>query len=298
MQGSLNMKHPWGTLQHRQPDSHKGTYGRVAVIGGSTGMSGAVCLSATAALRSGAGLVTAVVPQSIQAIVASYEPSYMSVGLPCDSDGALVDSCVDWVSQIQSFNAVAIGPGLGAGVPAGRLLAEVLRSARCPVVVDADGLNQATRLGLLMQHRSPEATTVLTPHPGEFARMLGRPVAEVQSRRQELAVEFAGRCGMIVVLKGHQTIVTNGQEVYVNSTGNPGMATGGSGDVLTGIVAAQLASGMPPFAATCLAVHIHGLAGDLAAERLSQRGLIASDLLDYLGPAWRRLDVEAADSWL
>jgi NAD(P)H-hydrate epimerase len=157
------------------------------------------------------------------------------------------------------------------------------------VVLDADGLNIAAEHQLLTAH-DKASRLVLTPHPGEFARLSGLSISDINSRREQVAVNFAKQCQAVVVLKGAGTVVTDGEQVFTNTTGNPGMATGGTGDVLTGLLAAQLAQGLSPFDAACLAVHVHGLAGDLAAEQLSQRGMIASDLLTFLPQAWKQLE--------
>lgn len=277
-------------IPDRDSDGHKGTYGRVLVVGGSRGMSGSICLTATAALRGGAGLVTAAVPESIQAVVAGYEPSYMTVGLPAGQDGA-VDAVRDVKELVEGRDAVAVGPGLGQTRQVADLVLSLLNHADCPVVMDADALNVAAEYQIL-QHSSGNPTTILTPHPGEFARLTHRSISDVNSRREALAAEFAAANRCVVVLKGAGTVVTDGDRVYVNTTGNPGMATGGSGDVLTGIVAAQVGQGLPPFEAAVLAVYVHGLAGDLAAAEWSQRGLMASDLLCFLGAAWRKIQNE------
>jgi NAD(P)H-hydrate epimerase len=260
------------------------------MVTGSVGMSGAACLAATAALRGGAGLVFAAVPQSIQPIVAGFEPCYMTIGLPCDADGQLSHVPQTQIKELTTGkDAIAIGPGLGTSDHAAELVACLLQHATCPVVLDADGLNIAAEHQLLTAH-DKASRLVLTPHPGEFARLSGLSISDINSRREQVAVNFAKQCQAVVVLKGAGTVVTDGEQVFTNTTGNPGMATGGTGDVLTGLLAAQLAQGLSPFDAACLAVHVHGLAGDLAAEQLSQRGMIASDLLTFLPQAWKQLE--------
>ena len=274
-------------LPRRSRDSHKGNFGRILVIGGSTGMSGAVCLSATAALRGGAGLVTAAVPSSIQSIVASFEPSYMTVGLPCDDSGAI--NRPDGVLElIDGISAVAIGPGLGQSKEAADLVLSVLKHSTGPVVLDADALNVSAEFKIL-ENVDQLHRCVITPHPGEFSRLTGHATTEINERREELAVAFAAKHGVTVVLKGAGTVVTDGSRVYVNDTGNPGMATGGSGDVLTGLVASQLPERADLFEASVVAVRLHGIAGDLAAAEESERGVIASDLLRFIGAAWRKM---------
>jgi ADP-dependent NAD(P)H-hydrate dehydratase len=273
----------------RAADGHKGTFGKVVMIGGSVGMSGAICLAAVAALRSGSGLVTAAVPAAIQNIVASFEPCLMTIGLPDDSEaGLLALSDTRLQTLIQGRDAIGIGPGMGRNSAASQLLQDVLAQARCPVVVDADGLNIAAEKWMFADPRN--CPCVITPHPGEFSRLTGRSIVDIEKHREELAQEFAAAHRLIVALKGPGTIVTDGTRLYRNTTGNSGMGTGGSGDVLTGIVASLLGQGLPAFEATALAVHAHGVAGDVAAERFTQRGMIASDLLPCLPEAWRRLE--------
>lgn len=293
-------------LPGRPADGHKGTFGRVLIVGGSPGMSGAVCLSSVAALRSGSGLVTAAVPASIQSIVAAFEPSVMTAGLVSADDGTLIEPRRSVVKElVAGRDAIAVGPGLGCGRSTTKLLKLILEQATCPLVLDADALNLCAEHALLTTNRLT-VPCVITPHPGEFARLTSKTVDDVQRQREQLAAAFADQTGCVVVLKGpgpkpdltepmassalHTgTVVTDGSRVFRNSTGNAGMATGGSGDVLTGIVASLLGQGMPPLEAAALAVHVHGLAGDVAAERFTQRAMIASDLLTCLPDAWRRL---------
>ena len=273
----------------RPPDGHKGTFGKIAMIGGSVGMSGAICLASVAALRSGSGLVTAAVPTSIQNIVAIFEPCLMTIGLPDDSDAGLLALPENRVAALlQGRDAIGIGPGMGRSPAASQLLRDVLAQADCPVVVDADGLNIAAEFRMFSAPRNCQC--VITPHPGEFSRLTGRSIVDIEQHREELAQEFADTHQLVVALKGPGTIVTDGTRIYRNTTGNSGMGTGGSGDVLTGIVTSLLGQRLPAFEATALAVHAHGLAGDVAAERFTQRGMIASDLLPCLPEAWRRLE--------
>lgn len=275
-------------LPARPVDGHKGTFGRVLAIGGSPGMSGSISLTAAAALRGGAGLVTAAVPDSIQPIVAGFEPSYMTVALATDQHGQLGDQSVEVVRQIVAEkSAIAIGPGLGHSATASGLLLSVLKEAPCPVVIDADALNIAAECQIF-ERSGLAGDWVMTPHPGEFARLTGLSIAEVSRQRTEVAMEFAAVHGLCLVLKGAGTVVTDGQRLFINTTGNAGMATGGSGDVLTGLVAALIAQGADTFQAAAIGVFLHGLAGDIAAGRHSQPGLIASDLLRCIGEAWLR----------
>lgn len=276
-------------VPRRPADGHKGTFGRIIVIGGSIGMSGAVSLASVAALRTGSGLVTAAVPRAIQNVVAGIEPCVMTIGLKDDPESGLAEVPEETVvSLIDGRDALAIGPGLGKGSAAARLVESLLRLAKCPLVVDADGLNLAAEAHLFSRER--QCPCVITPHPGEFARLTGRSILEIEKHRDEIAQEFAESHSLVVALKGPGTIVTDGIRLFRNTTGNSGMGTGGSGDVLTGIVVSLLGQQLPAFEATALAVHAHGLAGDVAAEQFTERGMIASDLLKCLPEAWRRLE--------
>jgi NAD(P)H-hydrate epimerase len=277
----------------RRPDGHKGTYGRVLVVAGSRGMSGAAVLTGSAALRGGAGLVQVASPADVQPVVAAGNPCYLTAAVPQHADGTYSLSSIDEVLRLaKSADVLAIGPGLGDRPDVGELVRTVLLAAAdTPTVLDADGLNVLRPLPAELADRS--APLVLTPHPGEFARLLGVSVADVQADRQRLAAEFAGRWNAVVLLKGTGTVVTDGRRVYVNTTGNPGMATGGTGDVLTGLVAAFLGQGLDGFGAAALGAFVHGRAGDLAAAELGQLALTAADLLDYLPPALN--EPEASD---
>ncbi|MFO0937478.1 MAG: NAD(P)H-hydrate dehydratase [Gemmataceae bacterium] len=268
------------SLPPRKADSHKGTYGRVLIVAGSKGMSGAAVLCGSAALRSGAGLVTVACPPDIQDIVAAGNPCYMTVAIP-QTIGAhfgLV-SAAAVVDFAEGVNVLAVGPGLGNRPDVAELVQMILEAwPTQPLVLDADALN-VLNLASLTERTLP---AVLTPHPGEFARLLKISSSEVQNNRQALAVKFAQHHKVVLVLKGNGTIVTDGERVYRNDTGNPGMATGGSGDVLTGCIAALLGQGLPPFEAAVRGVWSHGKAGDMVAERTGQIGLIATDLIDAL----------------
>jgi NAD(P)H-hydrate epimerase len=272
----------------RPKTSHKGTFGSALVIAGSTGMSGAAVLSGLGALRSGAGLVFLAVPDAIQSIVAASEPSYLTIGLPSDTAGRIAgDAGIMLQQAAEGKSAVAIGPGLGQSDALQSVVTELYAKCELPLVVDADGLNLLARSKLnLGEKRAPR---ILTPHPGEFARLVDRTTGEVQEQREALAVELAARHQIVVVLKGQGTIITDGDSVAVNKTGNSGMSTGGTGDVLTGLIVGLLAQGMQPLDAARLGTHLHGLAGDLAALQHSEPGLIASDLPRFLGEAWKQV---------
>ncbi|MGI9427194.1 MAG: NAD(P)H-hydrate dehydratase [Bythopirellula sp.] len=284
---------PLPQLSPRDADSHKGDYGRVLIIGGSRGMAGAPALAGKAALRSGAGLVTLAVPRLIQSTVASFEPSYMTLGFGKPEDEALsLDSRQELSDCTQIMTVVALGPGLHRidELHTSQLVQELYAEVAGPMVVDADGLNAVAAHPIGLQ--SPGGPRILTPHPGEFQRLAGEPVERETNKRADQA---ANLCNIdpsgqtIVVLKGHRTIVTDGRQYAVNATGNPGMATGGTGDCLTGIITALVAQGLSPWGAARLGVHVHGLAGDLAAAQLGQVSSIASDLIDFLPTAFQQL---------
>ncbi len=274
-------------LPLRPVDAHKGTFGHVLVVAGSRGMSGAAVLCGTAALRGGAGTVQIAVPESIQSVVAMGQICATTVGLPATRQGQLAwSACELLVSLLRGANVLAVGPGLGRGPSIQRIVRALLAKADRPVVLDADGLNALAPL--TSDWRAP-CPMVLTPHPGEFARLVGAETTRVQEHRHDWAVAFAAHHHVVLVLKGYQTLVTDGQRLYVNRTGNAGMATGGSGDVLTGLIAALVGQGIPLFDAAQLGAYLHGLAGDLARDELGEASLMASDLLAHLPGAFRRL---------
>jgi ADP-dependent NAD(P)H-hydrate dehydratase len=277
---------PLPHLPPRKPDSHKGDYGHALLIGGSQGMAGSISLSGMACLRSGAGLVTVATADVCQPTVAGFEPSLMTVPLPSDEKGRIVAAALpELKTRCAAATAVACGPGLGRSDELTTLVATLYRELRQPLVVDADGLNAlATQPTALPHHAGPR---IFTPHPGEFARLSGQKNL-TREQQCEKATELAALWNVVIVLKGHQTFITDGRQQAVNHTGNPGMATAGTGDVLTGIVTGMLCQGLPPFEAAQLAVHLHGLAGDLAAEATGQVSLIASDLLRFLPQAIRQ----------
>jgi ADP-dependent NAD(P)H-hydrate dehydratase len=274
-------------LAPRAPDSNKGDFGKVLVVAGSRGMSGAAVLSGSAALRGGAGLVRVAVPLDVLSIVAAGNPCYITAPLPHDEQGRLAEGALaELLSLARAHTVLAVGPGLGRSPGITALLSALLGQVETPVVLDADGLNAFDEHPeRLRRHKAP---LILTPHPGEFARLVGLEIRAVQARRQSLAVRYAAAAGAVLVLKGYGTLVTDGKRVYRNETGNAGMATAGSGDVLTGLVAALLGQGLEPFAAAQLGVYLHGLAGDLARDEVGEPSLIASDLLHYLPRAFLR----------
>lgn len=269
----------------RAADSHKGTYGHLLTVTGSDGMAGAARLCAEAALRCGVGLVTAALPRSIYPIFAAALPE--AVCLPLDSADATAQMAVR--VKAKAATAVVLGCGLGRTPAAEELVWDVLTHGDTPLVLDADGINAvAMHIDRLKTIRRP---LVLTPHPAEMARLIGGTVADVQAHRATVARTFAEEYGVTLVLKGHETVIASPHRaLLLNPTGNPGMATGGSGDVLSGMLGAFLAQGMEPWAAAMCAVYLHGAAGDRAAEKVSQHAMLPRDIIDALGETF--LDLE------
>jgi NAD(P)H-hydrate epimerase len=279
-------------LAPRRPDSNKGTYGRILVMAGSRGMSGAAVLCASAALRGGAGLVKVATPRDVWPLVAVGNVCSMTMPLDDDEMGRFSPAALTQLLEAaKGSDVVALGPGIGRSPQLTALVSEVVRQVAAPLVLDADGLNACADRSQILEERA--GPTVITPHPGEFGRLLRKTVAEVQANREGLALDFAHRHHLVVLLKGHCTLVTDGDQIYVNATGNPGMATAGAGDVLTGLIAALLGQGLSPFAAAQLGAHIHGLAGDLARAELGEEGLVATDLVEYLPRALKQYRASA-----
>jgi NAD(P)H-hydrate epimerase len=272
---------PLPRLAPRPADSNKGDFGRALLVGGSRGMSGAIAMAGLSTLRGGAGLVTLAVPQSVQNTVAGFSPCFMTHAL-ADANGQFTTAAAAEVIEFgKPATILALGPGLGRSAQLTAFVQQIYRDIDKPMVVDADALFALAEGPAVLSN--PGGPRVLTPHPGEFARFTGKLPKGAQ--RMPAAAELARRDASgntVVVLKGHQTVVTDGTRYSLNHTGNPGMATGGSGDVLTGIVTALLCQSLTPFDAARLAVHIHGLAGDLAAAKLGQVSLIATDLIEFL----------------
>jgi NAD(P)H-hydrate epimerase len=263
-------------LPQRDPMAHKGDFGRVLLICGSRGYTGAAALSALGCLRSGAGLVYLAVPECIYAIeaVKLTEPIVLPV---CDKHGTISTEAVKEIcGLLPKMDAVLIGPGLGQSEGTLSVLTAVLENFQGPVVVDADGINLLSQhIGLLRRRNYP---TVLTPHEGEFLRLL----PEYRGERLKNATEFAREYRCIMVLKGHETLITDGNICYRNTTGNPGMAVGGSGDVLAGMIVSLIGQGIDPLQASAAGVWLHGAAGDKSAARIGQYGMLPSDLLEDL----------------
>ena len=273
----------------RAKDAHKGTFGHTLVIAGSAGFTGAAYLTSQAALLSGSGLVTLAVGRTIYPIMATkltevmvkpfFETRDYSLSLLAEKELTLFS---------EKCNAIAIGPGISRNKETQHLVRNLITRLDKTVVLDADGLNSC--VGHLDAIKSAKARLVLTPHPGEMARLTGEDIVKIEQNRKDVALSFANEYNTVLVLKGHETVVAApGSDVYVNQTGNVGMATGGTGDVLTGIIAAFIAQGAAPMHAAMLGVYFHGLAGDIAAKQKGTLSLIATDLLHNLPEAFKAL---------
>jgi NAD(P)H-hydrate epimerase len=274
-------------FKKRKLDTHKGDYGHVLVIAGSMGKTGAAVLAATAALRAGAGLVTLAVPQGVHHIIEVKTTEVMSVPLPETDRHTISQAAEESILRLaEQVDAVAIGPGLTTHPETSQLINEIVTSLEIPVVADADAIN-AMPLSSLKYTRSP---LIITPHPGEMGRLLDVPTSEIQANRLEAVQKTAEACNTYVVLKGDRTLIADPEgNIYINPTGNPGMATAGSGDILTGMIAGFVAQGLGPLPASNAGVYIHGLAGDLAAGEKGEMGLLAGDVLEQIPTALRQV---------
>jgi len=263
-------------LPDRDPNGHKGDFGKILLLCGSRGFTGAAALAAMGALRCGAGLVYLGVPESIYAIEAVKLTEPVIFPLP-EENGILGQLAIDQIcSRLQNMDAVLMGPGMGWNAGTFSVVTTVLREYNGPVVLDADGINVLTgHIDILRGRTSP---TILTPHEGEFHRLGGL----TQQDRVASAVDFAKKSNTILLLKGHRTVITDGETSYRNTTGNPGMAVGGSGDVLAGIITALLGQGISPLEAAACGAWLHGAAGDICAREIGQYGMLPTDMLQVL----------------
>ncbi len=280
----------------RPAESNKGNYGHVLVVGGSVGKSGSVAMAGMAALRTGAGLATVATPKSVLATVAGFHAELMTETLPETEAGTISAEAAEKLGSLAKGKSVlAIGPGISRVAETSKLVRVLVKKSELPIVLDADGLNA------FEEHSDELAGNgrmfVITPHPGEMARLMGSSIAEVQKDRLGVARKFAREHAVIVVLKGHRTLVVRPDgEAWVNTTGNPGMSTGGTGDILTGMVAAMIAQSTATrnpddtFLAVLAAVHLHGLAGDVMREKVGEHSLVATDLLQGLPEAFQRAE--------
>lgn len=282
-------KNQIGKISERKEDSHKGDYGKVLIVAGSKGMTGSACLCSMGALMAGSGLVTCAVPETLNVIMETKLTEVMTLSLPAGVDGSSFGTKA--ISGILDFSekcdVVAIGPGLGKSADARKLVSELVEKIACPIVLDADGLNVISDEIDIIKKRA--GLTVITPHPGEASRILDQEISSVQENRLAAAKRLCELTGAVVCLKGHKTIVADKDgEMFINDTGNSGMATGGTGDVLTGIIASFIGQGLDPYGASVSGVYLHGLAGDIASQKKGIFSMIATDLLDSLHEAFMR----------
>ena len=277
-------------LFKRKKDSSKKDFGHIFILAGSRGMTGAAILAAKAALRSGAGLVTLGIPESLVPVVSSHVVEVMSLPLAETSEGTLSNAAFGKVKEfLRKSDVLLVGPGLSRNTQTQRLIRKAILESRIQTAIDADGINawagflDKFKVGISCLPLDKNDLRIITPHPGEMARLLEIKTKDIQNKRREIARSFAKEYNLIVALKGHHTIVAAPDgSTYINKTGNSGMSTAGSGDVLVGIISALLAQGLGSFDAAKFGVYIHGLAGDLAAKEKTQLGLIASDIIDYI----------------
>jgi ADP-dependent NAD(P)H-hydrate dehydratase / NAD(P)H-hydrate epimerase len=275
-------------IKKRNRNTHKGDYGHVLVIAGSAGMTGAAYLSSEAAIISGAGLVTLAIPKSLNPIMQRKLIEVMTLPLPETKDRSLALAGYDKIHDFtKKADCVLIGPGLSRNSRTQKLIRSLIKNIRLPMVIDADALNAMSgHLNILHFNRQ----TVITPHPGEMARLINKKTPSVIKDKKNVAKKFSSEYNVTTVLKGFKTVVASpGNTFYINNTGNPGMASAGCGDVLSGIIAALLASGMDAFKVARLGVYVHGLAGDIAAKETGEISLRARDLLKFLPEAFKKV---------
>ena len=279
-------------LLHRKPSAQKKDFGHVLIVAGSARFSGAAVLCAHAAMRCGAGLVTLGVPKSLNSAFIKVKPSeVMTLPLPDTAEATLGGAAEKKIRDFtEKADVVIVGPGLSLNASTLGLVRRLVKKIAKPLVIDADGLNALVgHLDLLRGTRYVRGMTIITPHPGEMARLLGVSVENVQRQRKDIAIRFSKHYNCITVLKGHKTVVAGPLgTVHFNTTGNPGMATAGSGDVLAGMIAAFIGQGLEAFEAARCAVYVHGLAGDIAAKEKTEISLIASDIIDAIPKAIKR----------
>ncbi len=278
----------------RPADSNKGNFGHVLVIGGSLGKSGAAAMAGFSALRMGTGLSTVATPRSVLATVAGFHPELMTEPLLETDAGTISQKALEQIEELaKSKTVLAIGPGVSRNSETAECVRTVVKTTKVPIVLDADGLNAFE--GRTSELNGNGRSLVITPHPGEMARLAGCSMADVQRDRMKMARAFARDHNLIVVLKGHRTLIAKPSgEVWVNTTGNPGMATGGTGDILTGMVSGMIAQNPGRvFEAVIAAVHLHGLAGDVARESMGEQCMVATDLIKALPTALRQVPAAA-----
>jgi len=276
-------------LPTRKKDTHKGDYGHVFVLAGSKGLTGASALCSLSALRVGAGLVTLGIPESLNPILEIKLTEVMTLPLPETKEASLSFKAKDKILDfLEKCNCVIMGPGLSRNLETQKLIRFLLKKIDLPIVLDADGINALIGYGDIIKNFKHDL--VLTPHLGEFSRFTGKSIEEIKKNKILVVKKFLMEYNVVLVLKGYRTIVAKqNKKIYINKTGNPGMATAGSGDVLSGMIGGFIAQKIPPFESAKLAVYLHGLAGDIAKEEKTEYGLIATDILENIPEAIKKL---------
>ncbi|SHI74713.1 NAD(P)H-hydrate epimerase [Dethiosulfatibacter aminovorans DSM 17477] len=285
------MKKNWASIPEppvkilkRKKDTHKGDYGRIGVLGGKKGMSGAVYMAGQSALKSGSGLVHVLAPEVLHNILAVKFNEVIIEELDFSKDFLSCDDYKNIEKKISEYDSLCIGPGIGRDESTVKLICEVIKMTDVPIVLDADGLNCISENLEVLESRNGDI--IVTPHPGEMSRLTGYSISHINENRVEVAREFSLKYGAVTVLKGHNTVVANGDDVYINKTGNPGMATAGSGDVLTGIIGSLVGQGFGLMDSAKLGVYLHGLAGDMAKKKYGEYGLTAMNIIEYIPDAF------------
>ncbi|HOL22483.1 MAG TPA: NAD(P)H-hydrate dehydratase [bacterium] len=276
----------------RRKDTHKGDYGHLFILGGSPGLTGAVCLAGMAAIRSGCGLVTIGIPEGLNDIIEIKLTEVMSLPLPQTEKRTFSEEAISPALKFidNRSDAVLIGPGISTETKETcKFVENIVEHTEKPLIIDADAI-KIISANLDILKKSKSRGIILTPHPGEMSYITGMEIKEIQKNREKTAEEFAKKYNVILILKGYRTVITDGKETHINLTGNPGMATAGSGDVLAGIIGSLLAQGDTAIESARYGVYIHGLAGDLAAKEKGETSLIASDIIEQLPAVFRFLD--------
>jgi NAD(P)H-hydrate epimerase len=272
----------------REKDTHKGDYGHILIIAGSPSYTGAAWLCSQSALRCGAGLVTIAVPKSIHQTIAGRVVEAITLPVP-DKKGMFSKASEKAILNFsKTVDCAVIGPGVSRAKHTQQFVLDMIKNLKIPVIIDADGLYPLRGRWDIIAQR--EHLTILTPHCGEMSRLTGMSVDNIQKNRQAIAKSIAQRWNCIIVLKGYKTVCTDGKRVYINNTGNPGMATGGMGDALSGIIGAFAGRNIDPFNATCCAVYIHGYAGDIASRNIGQTSVLATDTISCLPIILKKLE--------
>jgi NAD(P)H-hydrate epimerase len=273
-------------FKKRRPDTNKGNYGKVVIISGSYGMAGASFLCCKGAYKSGAGLVYLCIPKSIYPILGTKLTCTVIHPVDETEEGTFSNTSYNQIIKLaQRCDVAAIGPGITTHPQTKQLVKELIKNLKIPVVIDADGLNSISDEPDIL--KDAKTDIIITPHPGELSRLIKVSIPEIQKAREKFARGIAERFGVITVLKGYRTVVSDGKKLFVNPTGNPGMASGGSGDVLTGMIAGLIGQGYPLFESACTGVYLHGFAGDLAAKKYGEISMIATDILEFLPGAFK-----------